>query len=280
MVLTVQAALVDARARLAAISESASSDGQALLGHVLRVNRAWLLTYPETMLTDEQALAYETLLARAAGGEPLPYVLGRWAFYDRDFLVTPAVLIPRPETELLLDAALTWVGDRALTVVDVGTGSGAIAVTLAALRPRACVYAIDVNTEALAVARQNAGRYQADVTFFEGDLLAPLIERSIQPDLVVANLPYIPSDEVDRLTVSRHEPRLALDGGADGLALIRRLIGQASHWTPLPTMLLEIMSGQGETVQKWAEDFLPGAQVTVGLDYAGHQRIVRLERRS
>ncbi|MBK8027527.1 MAG: peptide chain release factor N(5)-glutamine methyltransferase [Chloroflexi bacterium] len=221
MVLTTAGeALRRAAQRLSPVSDSAASDAQALLRRVLAVDRAALLAHPERPLDPAQAAAFEDLIGRAAAGEPLPYILGRWPFYDRDFIVTPAVLIPRPETELLLEQALAFSVDRALTAIDVGTGSGALAVTLAALRPRAEVFATDASADALAVARQNASLYDVPVTFLLGDLLNPLIERRVHSDLVMANLPYIPSDEVDRLPVSKHEPRQALDGGRDGLDLI------------------------------------------------------------
>src|SRR5690606_23753103 len=133
----------------------------------------------------------------------------------------------RPETELLLEQALAWCKDRPqVTAVDVGTGSGALAVTFARHVQNARVYATDISPAALHVAAANAQAQNVDVTFFEGDLLMPLIERGIQVELVMANLPYIASDEVPTLAVSRYEPLLALDGGTDGLDLVRRLLAQ------------------------------------------------------
>ncbi len=271
---TVRVLLREAAGRLTPVSDSRSSDAQALLRFVLGTDRAWLIAHPDAEINASQRAQFDALVERAASGEPLPYLLGRWPFYDRDFIVTPAVLIPRPETELLLEQALAFSVDRALTAIDVGTGSGALAVTLAALRPRAEVFATDASADALVVARQNACLYDAPVTFLLGDLLTPLIERRVHSDLIMANLPYIPSDEVDRLPVSKHEPRQALDGGRDGLDLIRRLLVQVLLvLNPGGLVLLEFMSGQGETVAAEARRLLPNAAVEILHDYAGHDRI-------
>jgi release factor glutamine methyltransferase len=275
--LTIQSALLDARKRLLPVSESASLDAQTLLGVTLNVERAYLLAHPEQPLTVEQAAHFSAWVERCAAGEPLPYVLGRRAFYDRELLVTPDVLIPRPETELLLEAALDFVGARALVAVDVGTGSGALAVTLAALRPAVTVCATDISPAALDVARQNAARHGAAVTFFQGDLLSPLLERGIQADLIMANLPYIPSGDLPALAVTRWEPRLALDGGADGLDLVRRLLAQAADgWRAGGLMLLEIGYDQGAAGAALCREVFPGADVQVLRDYSGHDRILRV----
>lgn len=276
--ITLGAALAEAKRRLLPVSDSASLDAQLLMAEVLGESRAHVLAHPEKSLTDAQASAFAALVARRALGEPVAYLLGRRAWYDREFVVSPAVLIPRPETELLLEAALALVAahdDKRLTVVDVGTGSGVLAVTFAALVPQARVYAVDLSPTALAVARHNAALHQANVIFFEGDLLAPLIEQEITVDLILANLPYITSDEVPALEVSRYEPTLALDGGADGLALIRRLLTQVPQVARRDAcVLLEIGAGQGEAARAAVETALPGWAAQVKPDYAGHDRIV------
>jgi release factor glutamine methyltransferase len=267
-----------ARTRLQGVSESASSDAQRLLGHVLAVDRAYLLAYPETELSPEQAARFEALVARAEAGEPLPYLLGHWPFYDREFIVTPAVLIPRPETELLLEQALAYVAEKPnAVVVDVGTGSGALAVTLAALRPAAQVYAVDISPAALAVARQNAGLHHTMITFSNGDLLIPILERGLKADVIMANLPYIARGEVSTLTVSRYEPHLALDGGPDGLDLVRRLLADAPRAVKDEALLLlEIGWEQGESARQIAQGAFPNAAIDVLKDYAGLDRIVRI----
>ncbi len=268
---TIRDLLTEARPRIPSL------DAHVLLAEVLGVERSYLLAHPEAVVRPEQAERFRGWLERAAAGEPIAYILGRRAFYDRDFTVTPAVLIPRPETELLLEQALAWAKPRSsVRAVDVGTGSGALAVTFAALVPQADVYAVDVSAAALAIARQNAERHSARVTFMQGDLLTPLLDR--QFDLLMANLPYIAADEVPLLAVSRYEPTLALDGGGDGLDLVRRLIAQIPQVTqPGALILLEIGAGQGAATLQIAQTLNP-AFAEVLPDYAGHDRIVKMVR--
>jgi release factor glutamine methyltransferase len=278
---TIQSALQVARRLIQPASDSAALDAQRLLAEVLGVDRAYLLAHPEQTLTAEQDVHFTALVERCAAGEPLAYLLRRHAFYDRDLIVSPAVLVPRPETELLLERALAFEKSRpALTAVDVGTGSGALAVILSALCPHATVYATDMSLAALAVARQNAAQYQANVTFYEGDLLLPLLQRDIHVDLIMANLPYIPSSEVPMLAVSQYEPILALDGGEDGLDLVRRLLVQAQTCiNPRGLIVLEIGAGQGVAASHAALAVFPDAQITVELDYVGLDRIVVIDHK-
>ena len=270
--LTIRNMLREARQRIDSL------DAHVLLGAALGVDRAYLLTHPETPLTSDQAEHFAAWVTRCAAGEPVAYILGRRAFYDRDFAVTSDVLIPRPETELLLENALAWVGERSVTAADIGTGSGALAVTFASNRPNADVYAVDISPAALEVARGNAARHRASVTFFEGDLLTPLIERGIKLDLIMANLPYIPAGDLPDLAVTRYEPRLALDGGTDGLELIRRLLGQVPQVAkPGALVLLEIGARQGEAVLASARQVLEPQDATLIFDYAGLDRIIRVQ---
>ncbi len=279
--MTIGAALRAARARFPD-PDSASLDAQTLLGAVLGVERAYLLAHGEQMLNSAQTAQFAAYSARRAAGEPIAYILGRRVWYDREFSVSPAVLIPRPETELLLEQALAYADSLPATaplhVVDVGTGSGALAVTFAALRPRAVVYATDISPAALALARGNAAAHGAQVMFLHGDLLAPLLARGLHVALIMANLPYIPAAEVDQLAVAQHEPRLALDGGADGLTLVRRLLAQVPGVLPAGGgLLLEIGAGQGAAALAAVRAVLPAADAVVLPDYAGHDRIVRVE---
>ena len=250
-----------------------------MLCAVLDVERGYLLAHPEHPLTDEQQAQYAALVARRAAGEPLPYILGRRAFYDREFIVAPGVLIPRPETELLLEQALAYVQAKpAARVVDEGTGSGALAVTLAALCPQAQVCATDISPAALEIARRNAALHNAQVAFYEGDLLRPLIEHGRQVEVVMANLPYIARSDLAGLEVSRHEPLLALDGGADGLDVIRRLLEQVPQVCASGALvLLEIGAEQGAAALALVNQRLQPAQAEVLKDYAGLDRIVRAE---
>lgn len=272
-------ALQQARQALYGV-ETASLDAQLLLCAVLDVPRTTLLAYPERALSGEQSAAYETLIARRADGEPVAYLLGQREFYGLDFAVTPAVLIPRPETEHLVEAALAWLAQHpAACVADIGTGSGAIAVSVAYHAPQAQVYAVDLSEEALVVAAQNAARHQARVTFLQGDLLEPLQALPQRVDLLLANLPYIATEEVPRLEVSRHEPNLALDGGPDGLRLIERLLRAAPDiCAPDALLLLEIGADQGAALRQMAQSILAPQSVEIRPDYAGLDRLVVIQR--
>ncbi len=271
-------ALAWARAVLIATPESELLDAPLLLAHVLGLTRAQLIAHPELTLTTEQAATFRALIVRRAAGEPVAYLTGARAFYDSTFHVTPDVLIPRPETEHLIAQALSWArGRSALRIVDVGTGSGAIAVTLAAHLPDAHVWAVDVSAAALAVARENAANngVAGRVTCVQGDLLAPILGARLRADLVAANLPYIACADLDDLAVSRWEPRLALDGGPDGLDLIRRLLVDVPRvLAPDGLLLLEIGAEQGAAVCALARQTLPGAAVRLIADYAGLDRVV------
>jgi release factor glutamine methyltransferase len=276
--LTLRQALHDLAPRLPE-ADTAWLEARWLLSHVLGIDSAALFARQDELLTPAQATALATLAARRAAGEPLAYVLGTAGFYGREFIVSPAVLIPRPETEHLLEAALAHAAPRpALTAADIGTGSGILAITLALHVPAATVHAVDVSAAALAVARQNAARHGAErIVFHEGDLVAPLAAAGVRVGLLLANLPYIASAEVPTLAVSRHEPHLALDGGDDGLRLIAALLRAApAVCTADALLLLEIGAGQGPALQRLVAALLPGAACHLQPDYAGHDRVAHI----
>jgi len=268
-----------ARQRLDPISEFASIEAQALLCHVLQQPRVWLITHPAAELSDDQAARLDNLLERLANGEPLPYLTGKQEFFGLTFQVSPSVLIPRPETELLVELALAYLQDhRGRRCADVGTGSGCIGVTLIRYVPNLRVVAADVSMEALLVARENARFHRVENRIFpvQTDLLTALAGPF---DLVCANLPYIPARTLAGLPVTRYEPLQALDGGPDGLRWISRLLQDAERWlAPGGMLLLEIEAGQGESVPALASQALPGAQVKLHHDYAGLPRLVSVER--
>ncbi|MDE2637075.1 MAG: peptide chain release factor N(5)-glutamine methyltransferase [Chloroflexota bacterium] len=274
---TIRAAMRAARTTLDS-SDSPDLDSQVLLAHSLDVDRAFLFAHPERTLSERECGAFLDAVNRRAAGEPIAYITGAKGFYDIDMQVSPAVLIPRPETEHLLKEALRLSEDRPdLIVADIGTGSGALAAAFARHRPKSNVYATEICADALAVARGNAERNGVNPTFLEGDLAEPLIQRAIKIDLLMANLPYIASDELAALAVSRFEPRLALDGGIDGLALIRRLLMQIpSVCRADATVLLEIGADQAESVARLVGERL-GSRCDILLDYAGLDRIVRFQ---
>jgi len=277
---TVAEALQAACSALQPHSESARLDAQVLLAHLLQVPRTWVLIHPEAYLTPSQAQALHAAQERLRRGVPLPYVLGAWEFYGRAFTVTPAVLIPRPETELLVEAALAWLDahPRRGRAVDAGTGSGCIAVTLAVERPSLRVAAADISPAALSVARRNVLRHAVSgrVRLLCADLLTPFAPHSC--DLICANLPYIPTQTLRGLKVYGREPSLALDGGADGLQLIRRLLAQAqTRLAPGGLLLLEIEATQGGAALRLAQRAFPAARVTLRRDLRGLPRLVRVE---
>lgn len=235
---TVAAALAAARAKLPA------NEARLLLGHLLAQPAAWLMAHDDAVLAEEALLGFASLVARRAGGEPVAYLLGYRELFGRDFMVSPAVLIPRPETELLIDLALAKVGAGGAAtgtahILDLGTGSGCIAVTLALQLPSARVTAIDACGAALEVARKNAQRHGVQLRWFQGDWFAPVAGERF--DLIVGNPPYI-ADADPHLAAGdlRHEPSMALRSGTDGLDAIRRIIaGARKHLTPGGWLLLE-----------------------------------------
>ena len=257
----------------AAAVEESRLHAEVLIFHVLHCDRAHLFAHPERELTSAELLQYEQLVARRAAGEPLQYLTGHQEFWKADFLVTPAVLIPRPETEHLIEAvldlvrqfSLTLSGNAALPVadarprlklIDIGTGSGAIAITLARELPQAEVHAVDLSTDALQVARLNAERLvtenlNARVHFAQSDVLASIV-RDASFDFVVSNPPYVGLNEDDKVqeVVKHYEPPMAVFAGDDGLDVIRRLIPQS--WEALRPggwLLIEIGYTQSQAVR-------------------------------
>jgi release factor glutamine methyltransferase len=206
------------------------AEARLLLGHLLQKPAAWLEAHREEPLSPEQLRQFRGLVARRAAGEPVAYLLGLREFYGRDFLVSPDVLIPRPETELLVDVALRKVGAGGTAkILDLGTGSGCIAITLALELPAAHVMAIDVAPAALLVAEENAARSGAAVEFVESNWFAALPPMHF--DLIVANPPYVAAGD-PHLAIGdlRFEPTGALTDHADGLAAIRHIVAAASRW--------------------------------------------------
>lgn len=273
---TLAAALDEARAALQIVADDPGREAHILLAHLTGQPRAWLLAHPEAPLRQEIAVAYRAAVRRRALGEPLPYLVGEWEFYARPFFLDPNVLIFRPETELLVETGLNWLKAHpaARQAADIGTGSGVIAIALAIQIADLHVIAIDISEPAIALATRNAERHavQGQITFVQGDLLAGL---PAPVDLLCANLPYIPTATLDTLDVAKHEPRLALDGGPDGLRLIARLLADApGKLNPGGAALLEIEAGQGESAPAIARRHFPHAAIDVRPDLAGHPRLL------
>jgi release factor glutamine methyltransferase len=269
-------------------SDTARLDAELLAAHVLGIDRTGVIAHPEAALSSGHDARFEEAIARRERGEPVAYIRGLKEFHGLAFSVDERALIPRPDTELLVDlgvarAASTILGKGRCRIVDVGTGSGAVCVALAsALRGRGMLaatelLATDVSPGALALATENAvvhGLADA-IRFVHADLLP---EGEPPADLVVANLPYVPSADVPGLPVAaRFEPRLALDGGPDGLAVVRRLLAL------LPgaldgdgTALLEIGAGEADLVLAAARDALPDRGLVIHPDLAGIARVLEV----
>ena len=259
------------RLRAAGIDES-RFEGELLVREAARLSRAAFHLDP--VMSPESSRLVDTWVdRRESSREPLAYITGHREFYGREFAVGPGVLIPRPETELLVGLALAELsGAPEAVVVDVGTGSGAVAVSIGAEAPAATVVATEVSPAALTVARVNASQHAPSTRFVLGDLLAGLR----RADVVLANLPYIPTWEIDALEpeVSRWEPRIALDGGADGMALIRRLVDDCN--ARLRPRLLALEVGFGQAAPLCAELLGHGLQPTMVKDLSGIDRVVCL----
>lgn len=226
-------------------------DARLLAGHVCGLSHAQLITANDRALSADEQHKLERLVARRAAGEPLAYLVGEAGFFGRTLTVSPAVLVPRPETEELVERALGWLAETAKpSVLDLGTGSGAIALTLALEKPDAQVVAVDLSADALMVARSNGARHQARVDWRQGNWYSA-ISADERFDLIVSNPPYIAADDPhlagDGVCV---EPRLALTDGADGLECLRAIIaGAPNHLKPGGKILLEHGHDQGEAAR-------------------------------
>ncbi len=260
-------------------------EAEVLVMNVMRMARQSIFAEQETEVSAQQQETLDELLARRYQREPLAYILGMREFYGINVVLTPAVLIPRPETEGLVEHALFMammgMESRQLTIADVGTGSGAIAINLAIHLPAARIFAVDVADAVLDVAAYNIRAHGVGdrVKLGIGDMLEAVPE---PVDLIVANLPYIPTDRIPTLQPEvQQEPVLALDGGADGLDLIRRLLTQAEDkLKPNGIILLEMDPEQVTVVQDLAKQHFPEGSTSVEQDLAGMDRILTIHRQT
>jgi release factor glutamine methyltransferase len=285
---TIGGALADATAKLTTAKIDAPKlVAQMLLAHALGVPRANIFAYPQKQaLQSHQLTTFRGFINRCISGEPVAYVVGHTEFYALDFLTDRRALIPRPETEHLVELVLARVKSQTSNVkfqmVDVGTGCGCIVVSLATHLPDLRFIATDTSGDALALAHENARRNKVNsrIQFLRGDLLAPVPGRM---DGVVANLPYVTTAEWQNLPrhIREHEPRVALDGGPDGLDLFRRLFSQAPRYVkPDGWLMLEIGATQGPAVSALARQAFPLAAVDLHRDYAGLTRVVEIQFRA
>lgn len=275
---SIQAALLLGRNQLEAHSETASLDVRVLLAHLLQRSQAWVLSHPEQALSEEIQQEFKDYLQRLIEGEPLPYLLGHWEFYGRSFRVTPEVLIPRPETEGLIERGLAHLArlGHPGVMIDAGTGSGCIAITMATELADLQVIATDRSRGALRIAKDNADLHAVNnrISWIQCDLLLGVHRRV---DLILANLPYIPSERLSQLAVTAYEPLLALDGGALGLDLIERLIDRLPyHLVDGGMAILEIDHSHAQAVRDRMMKLFPSAEVAVLPDLYQQTRYIAL----
>jgi release factor glutamine methyltransferase len=270
---------------LSAISETPALDAQVLVAFLFNQPRSWLNAHGEEPLDLEISERLEGLIPRLFAEEPLPYILGKQEFFGREFMVNQDVMIPRPETELLVEYAIAYIQDniqyiQPWKIIDIGTGSGNIAISLAASIPGLKVIATDFSLNALRVAKINAKKagVEESIHFIQADLLEhPELTGDFQ--IVLSNPPYIPTEVCSELSVSNYEPNIALDGGEDGLEIILQIIASTkSRLATKGLFLMEMESSQGARVKSFAESAFPGARIEIIKDLARHDRLLRVEK--
>lgn len=250
-------------------------EAELLLAHSLNVSRAWIAAHPEATLTEPTITTYNNCLQLRNDGEPLPYLVGYWEFFSIDYAVDKRALIPRPETEMIVEHALSIADNHPHThIVDVGTGCGTIAIALATNLPNALLFATDISQDALSLAIVNStshGVYNR-IEFVQADLLTSMGRF----DVICANLPYLTTQETGTLVVGKHEPHIALDGGANGLDIIQQMISTAgTHLNDGGTLLMEI--GDSSTrILEMAEFYFGNADCKLLPDLAGRPRMLQV----
>lgn len=265
--------------QLKSTSESPYLDSLVLLSHISGRSKSELIAHPSPELSAAQNQHLTRAIQQLQEGIPLPYVIGEWEFFGLRFKVTPDVLIPRPETEGLVELALDWLrlnpGRR--SCLEIGTGSGCIAISLAKSIPDLHITATDISLPAVQIAKINASRHEVldQVQFFERDLFSG-ITRTF--DLLVANLPYIPSKKLESLAVYHSEPVLALDGGKDGLHYIQEIMREAvQHINPGGVIFLELDEDCGASALTLAKEIFPGITINLGQDLSGQDRYLSIQ---
>lgn len=266
-------------AQLSDATDESALEARLIIQKATGLSRPVLLSHPERELTDVQISDITGMTGRRRSGFPLPYILGEWEFYGRSFCVDPSVLIPRPETELLVEEALGWLRRHpdVRSAFDIGTGSGCIAISLLCEKPYLHMTAADLHRAALLTACRNAERHHVRERFHpvQADLFSPF---SALPQLICANLPYIPSETCKTIEPARFEPLSALDGGPDGFDLYRLLFSQIKDHIPDECLILcEIEYRQQLTASKTAEQFFPGRSIRIMQDLSGLPRLLRIE---
>lgn len=278
----IQQALLSAIKKLQKTKDASPHlDAEVLLAFVLKKPKEYLMTNPAKKITSSQQKKFSALIVRRQRNIPIPYLTGSKEFYGLNFKINSEVLVPRPETELLVEEAIKIIRQKSpenrIDVIEVGTGSGCIAITLAKYLPSAKISASDISEKALKTAIKNARLHKVfnKIKFLQGDLLRPIMLKKKNVDIIIANLPYLTNKEISGV---RHEPKVALYGGKMGVELIERLLIQSTEvLNPNGIILLEISPTQSKLIDFIIEQQLPGKKVTFFKDLSGRDRVVKIE---
>lgn len=280
--ITIEKILKEAVGRLKAKVSTPLLDAQVILCHILKVDRLYLIVNKDRVLTHKQILEYEGLIQKRACGVPVQYITGIQEFMGLEFYLEEGVLIPRPDTEILIEKILDSIDENdKYNIIDIGTGSGAISVSLAKYVQNSCVYSIDISQKALDIARINAVKNNVlpKINFLKGSLFEPLENINLleRIDILVSNPPYIPTEDIDTLQieVSKFEPRPALDGGEDGLDFYRVIIDKAPVYLKNNGLIaLEVGHDQARRVVKLMEEKKKYVDIEITKDLADIERVV------
>ena len=261
-------------------SDTPRLDSQVLLSEILEKSRSWIISHPEVHLTKDQNKRLSIAMDKLNNGIPLPYILGKWEFYNLEFKINPNVLIPRPETELLVDKAIQWLNSnpKSRHAADIGTGSGCIAISLLVNIPDLFLDATDISSDAISVARSNSKKHNVEerINIYQVDLFT---DRKKKYNLITANLPYIPSQTLKDLKIFGKEPTIALDGGPSGFEEINRFLDEGkNHLASGGLMLIEIESNQGNRAIETAKRYFPEAEISLQTDLAGFDRLICIQK--
>ena len=278
--MTIQQALNQATRILLCTSASARLDAEVLLCFVIKKEKEYLYTYPEVKLSPTQITKFNSLIAKRAKGIPVAYLVGHKEFFKLDFIVNRHVLVPRPDSELLVSHVLAVCKGRrhtSLQITEIGTGSGAVAISIAKNLPQAKVTACDISAAALKVAARNAKKHQVNIEFHRGDLLTPV--KNKKSDIMVANLPYLAlTDKKQFSTELNYEPRVALYSGIDGLDHYRRFFEQAGRLRYQPKyILIEHGHHQEIELKKIIRQHLQTKKISFKKDLCGRNRMILVE---
>lgn len=277
----IRSALIWGHQKLNDKTPSATLDAEVLLAMAIKKTKECLFAHPEQVLTKKQLAIFCTAVRRRVQGWPVAYLTGHQEFYGLDFFVTPAVLIPRPETELIIDSVLSAKQPQTTNIADIGTGSGCIAVTLAKRLPLALILATDISQKALTVAKKNAKKHQVKIKFSKGDLLLSVIKNkkwseSNQTWIITANLPYLTKEQLTEPSIKK-EPRLALFGGPNGLKYYQTLLQQLRAnviENNQYQLFLEIGPRQKNQLTKLVKKLFPTAKIEIKNDFAKQNRLL------